>query len=108
MATAGPTPAHMRWAVRSSLGDLYDALELANNDNMSFSGLGLKRPADKSHFAVLSLTFYRINFDKYITYDLELSNNYLPRFVHTVSDHEYLLFPIDVLNLWALKNIPLF
>ena len=113
MALLGPAPAHMRYVIKHKLLELNDDLRLflLSNPSLYLNSSEIKKPTDSSHFAILTLTFYRTYFNNYITFDIELSNKYLPRWI----DNENAAFADstledlkDVLNLWALKNIPLF
>ena len=110
MSVAGPAPAHMRYVIKHKLLELNDDLRLflLSNPSLYLNSSEIKKPTDNSHFAILTLTFYRTYLNSYVSYDIELSNKYLPRWI----DNENVGFDIedmkDVLNLWALKYIPLF
>ena len=112
MAFIGPTPEHMRYAVRGQLEDLEDKIRLCllKDKNLYFNSLELRKPSNKTHFALLTLRFYRNHFEKLDSYDIELSNKYLPHWLNPGSQHDSIIFQdvYDVLNLWALNNIPLF
>jgi hypothetical protein len=110
---AGPAPIHMRYAIKHKLYELNDGLRvsLIGNPAVYLNSSEIKKPTDKSHFAILTLTFYRTYLNNYVSYDIELSNQYLPRWItnENVAFEETMLGDVkDVLNLWALKNIPLF
>jgi hypothetical protein len=110
---AGPAPIHMRYAIKHKLQELNDGLRLSllGNPAVYLNSSEIKKPTDKSHFAILTLTFYRTHLNNYIKFDIELSNQYLPRWIpnENIMFEERILHDVkDVLNFWALKNIPLF
>ena len=110
---AGPAPAHMRYVIKHKLQELNDYLRLAllGNPAVYLNASEIKRPTDNSHFAILTLTFYRTYLNNYVTFDIELSNKYLPRWItnENIAFEDTMLHEVkDALNLWALKNIPLF
>ena len=113
MSVAGPAPAHMRYVIKHRLLELNDDLRLflLSNPALYLNSSEIKKPTDNSHFAILNLTFYRTYLNKYVSYDIELSNKYLPRWItNENTEFEEAMLPDlkDVLNLWALKYIPLF
>jgi hypothetical protein len=110
---AGPAPIHMRYAIKHKLQELNDGIRLSllGNASVYLNSSEIKKPTDSSHFAILRLTFYRTYLNSYVTYDIELSNQYLPRWTsdgNVVFAETMLVDVKDVLNLWALKYIPLF
>jgi len=76
----GPTYQAIRYAVSLKLDDLNDAIRLAllENDDVFLQASHITRPNSKECFAKLLLGFGKINTDKIVQYEIDLSNKKLP------------------------------
>jgi hypothetical protein len=106
----GPTHKAIRYAVGLKLEELNDAIRLAllETNNVLLHASKLSKPNNKEYFATLELIFHIVDENKYITYEIGLSNKKLPVWFTQENNIMSDLYIVKIVDLWILHNVTIY